>query len=144
MKVYFDTTVLVASCVADHPHYAPASTALANVHAHTIQGYVGAHGLAEFYAVITRAPFSPPVFPNEAWQLLSENILSTFQVVSLSAKEYQESIRRCSQNGWAGGKIYDLLHIRSAQKAECERLYTFNVRHFRQLAPELVDKVGAP
>jgi predicted nucleic acid-binding protein len=144
VKAYFDTSVLVASCAADHPHYSQAVTALRDVHGKKTQGYVGAYGLAEFYAVMTRVPFVPPILPNEAWQLLSENILSAFQIVSLSSKDYQEAIHRCSQSGWAGGRVYDALHVRSAQKAKCERIYTFNVQHFRQLAPELGDRVGAP
>lgn len=144
MKVYFDTPVLVASCVADHPHHGQGVTALHAVHAKKVEGYVSAHGLAEFFAVLTRTPFTPPIFPHEAWQLLCENILPNFEIVTLSSKEYQEAIHRCSQNGWAGGRVYDVLHIRSARKAACDRIYTFNVRHFQQLAPELRDRIGTP
>ncbi len=144
MKAYFDTAVLVAACVADHPHHERAVTALQDLHANKTKGYVSAHGLAEFYAVLTKTPFTPPIFPNEAWQLLSENILPAFEIVPLSAKEYLETIHRCSQNGWGGGRVYDALHIRGAQKAACERIYTFNVRHFKQLAPELGDRIGSP
>jgi predicted nucleic acid-binding protein len=144
VKAYFDTAVLVASCVADHAHHGQAIAAFQAVRAKKTKGYVSAHGLAEFFAVLTRTPFAPPIFPAEAWQLLSENILSNFEIVVLSAKEYQEAIRRCSQNGWAGGRVYDILHIRSAQKAACDRIYTFNVRHFQQLAPESRDRIGSP
>jgi hypothetical protein len=33
------------------------------------------------------------------------------------------------------GAIYDALHLIGARRAACEKLYTFNLRHFRSLAP---------
>ncbi len=144
MKTYFDTTVLVAACIANHPHHGPAVMALRDVVEKKRQGYASAHGLAEFFAVLTKAPFTPPIFPSEAWKLLSENILKNFEVVDLNAKEYREAIRSCAENGWAGGRVYDVLHIHSAQKASCDRILTFNVRHFQQLAPEWRERVASP
>jgi predicted nucleic acid-binding protein len=144
VRVYFDTAVLVAASVADHPHYARGATALLAARTKKITACVSTHGLAEFYAVLTRTPFTPPVYPSEASRLLSDNILPFFEIVSLSAKEYQETIRDCAQQGWAGGRIYDALHICAAQKAACDRLYTFNVRHFQQLAPQLANRISAP
>jgi hypothetical protein len=40
-----------------------------------MEAHISSHGLAEFYAVLTRTPFTPPIYPSEAWQLLTENIL---------------------------------------------------------------------
>jgi hypothetical protein len=37
-----------------------------------------------------------------------------------------------------------VLHLDSAKKAACDRIYTFNVRHFQQLAPELRGLIGSP
>jgi predicted nucleic acid-binding protein len=99
---------------------------------------------AEFYAVLTRAPFSLPVFPLQAWQALAENFLPAFEVVPLSTEDYKSAIHLCARHGWAGGRIYNLLHIASANKAGCERIFTFNVRHFQQLAPEYGDRISAP
>lgn len=144
MKVYFDASVLVAASVADHPSYLQASECLDSVRAKKIEACISAHGLAEFYAVTTRTPFAPPVYPHQAWQLLVDDILPYFEIVSLSAKEYTETIRRCANQGVAGGRLYDALHLRSAQKANCSRIYTFNVRHFQQLAPELAADISAP
>ncbi|HLJ30774.1 MAG TPA: PIN domain-containing protein [Candidatus Angelobacter sp.] len=144
MKVYFDTSVLVAASVADHPNYAQATAALHAIHAEKLEGHTSAHGLAEFYSVLTRTPFTPPIYPSEAWQLLANNILPHFEILTLSEKEYTETIKSCARQGWTGGRIYDALHLRCAQKSGCTRIYTFNVRHFQQLAPELADLISAP
>jgi len=144
MKIYFDTNVLVAASIADHPHHAQSGSAVTAVHSGRIEGFISSHALAEFYSVVTRAPFTPRVYPNQAWSLLEGNILPYFQVVALSAKEYQEIIRNCAQQGWSGGRVYDALHLRCAQKSSCARIYTLNVRHFQQLAPEIADKITSP
>ena len=144
MKAYFDTAVLVAASVADHPHHGQALALLSAARTKRVEAYISGHGLAEFYAVLTRTPFTPPIYPSEAWQLLAENILPCFEIVALSAKEYEETIHRCAQKGWTGGRVYDALHIYSAQKAACAKIYTLTVRHFRQLAPELADRIFTP
>lgn len=141
MRVYFDSAVLIASCILDHPHHRPAAAALALVHDKKAQGCSSTHALAEFYAVLTRTPFTPRVSTSEAWQLLAHNILPYFEVAALSARDYQDAIHGCATQGWIGGRIYDALHAQAARKAGCDQIYTFNVRHFRQLAPEWADKI---
>jgi predicted nucleic acid-binding protein len=144
MKVYFDTAVLVAASVSDHPHHSQAIAALRMVRDKEIVGCVSGHSLAETYAVLTRAPFTPPVYPAEAWKLLSENIIPFFEIVALTPAMYRERIQECSESGWIGGRIYDALHLNCAKKAGCQRIYTFNVRHFRQLDPGWAERIAAP
>jgi hypothetical protein len=44
-----------------------------------------------------------------------------------------------------GGLVFDALHLHCAEKAQCDRIYTFNVKDFRALAPDaLVAKIAAP
>jgi len=99
------------------------------------------HGLAECFGVLTRSPYAPTIDPARAWQLLSHNLLSEFELVTLSAMEYQDAVRRFALNGWGGARIDDWLHIESARKSNCETIYTFNIRHFHQLAPDLGDRI---
>lgn len=41
--------------------------------------------------------------------------------------------------------VFDALHLHSALKAGCDRVYTFNLKDFRSLAPkELEGKIAAP
>jgi predicted nucleic acid-binding protein len=142
---YFDTPVVVAASVESHPRYAEAFIALKQAADKRHKPCISAHGLAEIFPVLTRAPFSPHVYPTEALQIIEQNVLPHFEVLSISAQEYQEVIRECAMHGWAGGRIYDALHLRFAQKRGCDRIYTLNLRDFRDLAPRnLQSKICEP
>ena len=144
MRAYLDTAVLVAASVAGHPHHSQSLATLRMIHKKRVTGHISGHGLSETYAVLTRTPFTPPIYPAEAWKLLSLNVLPYFRIVTLTPKMYQETIEECANRGWLGGRIHDALHLCCAKKAACDRIYTFNVRHFQQLAPDLADRIGAP
>ena len=144
MKSYFDTSVLVAAVVKNHPHHLQAAAILTRVREKEIAGWVSAHGLAELYAVLTRVPVSPPVYPSEAWQILERDVHPYFEVASLSGKEYLKIIESCAAAGWTGGRVYDALHVAAARKAGCDRIYTFNLRHFRELDPAMGDRIRTP
>lgn len=142
---YFDTSVFVAAAVVQHPHHAPAVVVLEELISRKHRGYVSAHSLTEFYSVLTRTPFKPPLHPREVWQIIEEMILPYMELVTLTSKEYQEVVRHCSISGWIGGRIHDAVHLRCAQKIGFERLYTFNVKDFRALASDdQRDKIAAP
>jgi predicted nucleic acid-binding protein len=142
---YFDTSVLVSAAVTRHPHNAPALAVLEELVNRKHRGFISAHSLTEIYSVLTRTPFKPPLYPSEAWQIIEQMILPHLELVTLTAKEYKEVVHHCAASGWAGGRIHDAVHVRCAQKADSDRIYTFNVRDFRELAPSgLADKVSAP
>ena len=101
-----------------------------------LQGYISTHGLAEFFSVVTRAPLQPPIYPSEAWQLLITNILPNFKLIALDANLYREVLQNAAAKGWAGGLIYDALHLAAADSVVCQRIYTFNLRHFQILASQ--------
>ena len=144
MKAYFDTTILVAASVADHSHHNQAIDALELSQSGKIESYVSGHSLYEVYAVLTRTPFHPAVYPSEALKILQENILPYFKLVTITPQMYIETIRECADRGWIGGRIYDAIHLGCARESDCERIYTFNVRHFQQLAPDLAQRICAP
>jgi predicted nucleic acid-binding protein len=144
MRAYFDTTILVAASVEDHSHHNQAISAFELAQNGKIESYCSGHGLAEVYAVLTRTPFRPAVYPSEAAKILQENILPYFKLVTITPQMYIETIRECAHRGWIGGRIYDAIHLRCARESECERIYTFNVRHFQQLAPDLAQRICAP
>jgi predicted nucleic acid-binding protein len=110
-----------------------------------LQGCISTHGLAEYYSVITRAPFVPRVHPAEAGRFLDDNILPYFELIALSAGDYKSVLRSSAKVGLIGGRVFDALHVHCAQKASCDRVYTFNVKDFRALAPDgFAGKIAAP
>ena len=145
MRVYLDTNVLVAASVQEHQHHLQSFDLVKAVKEGTFEGCISTHGLAEFYSVLTRAPCTPRVHPAEAGRFLNDNILPYFELIALSAEDYKAVLRSCASAGLIGGVVFDALHVHSAQKAGCDRIYTFNVKDFRFLAPaDLVDKITAP
>lgn len=145
MKAYLDTNILVAASVEDHVHHAPSFSLIKAVKQGALEGYISTHGLAEYYSVITRAPFIPRVHAAEAGRFLDDNILPYFELVAISAGDYKSVLRSSWNAGLIGGLIFDALHLHCAQKAACDRVYTFNVKDFRALAPAgYADKISAP
>jgi predicted nucleic acid-binding protein len=145
VKVYLDTNVLVAASVQEHQHHVQSFDLVKAVKEGALQGFIGTHGLAEFYSGLTRAPFIPRVHPAEAGRLLDDNILPYFELIALTADDYKAILRSCANAGLIGGVVFDVLHLHSARKAECDRIYTFNVKDFRVLAPvDLAGKIAAP
>ena len=47
--------------------------------------------------------------------------------------DYLEAMNTVATGGWSGAKIYDPL-LRCAANCPAERIYTFNLRDFQQLA----------
>lgn len=145
MDIFFDTTVLVAGSERSHPHHAQAKPALLRVAAGQDKGFTGLHSLAELFAALTRLPVRPRIHPAEAARIITDNILAHFEVVSLDKEEYREVLNTMASGGWIGAKIYDALLLRCAAKCPVDRIYTFNLGDFRQLAPaDLQEKICAP
>jgi predicted nucleic acid-binding protein len=53
-------------------------------------------------------------------------------------------LRQAAEEGWTGGLVYDALHLAAATGNRCKRIYTFNLRHFLQIAPELQEVICSP
>jgi len=142
---YFDTSVLVAAAVIHHVHNSRAIAVLEELVRGKNRGYMSAHGLTEVYSVLTRTPFQTPVYPSEAFQAIEDQLLRHLSLVPLDENEYIDVTRRAAAAGWIGGRIHDVIHLQCAAKMKCDRVYTFNVRDFRALAPKaLTDKISAP
>lgn len=144
MKAFVDTNVLVASVIAHHPHHGRAISVVEEVLSGNTVGCVAAHGLAEAYAVLTTLPVTPRIGPESASRLIGYNVSAHFNVVALTAREYMRLIPRLAERGIMGGAAYDAIQLACARKAEAERIYTFNVKDFRRLDPDLAGRVAAP
>lgn len=145
MHIFFDTSVLVAASERTHPHYVQAIPALLRVARGEDKGSIGPHSISEIYAVLTRMPVQPRIHPAEAARILTENIMPHFDVVPVRKEEYLEALNSVSAGGWVGGKIYDALLLQCAARSGAERIYTFNLADYRQLAPaNLQGKICSP
>jgi predicted nucleic acid-binding protein len=145
MKVFCDTNVLVAAFLTNHPQHNAARPVLERIKARTDEGWAATHSLAESYAVLTRLPGASQVAPSVTWQLISENIIRNFSLISLSAKEYSKTLEDAATSGIQGGRIYDSLLLAAAVKSGVDRIYTFNMTHFQSMADvELQKRIVAP
>jgi len=144
MKDFVDTNVLVAACLADHEHHARALPIVQKVHERKAEGFVSAHSILETHAILTRLPRVPRISSMQASTLIAENIVKYFSIVALTGKEYSDLCLKLGQNNVVGGKAYGVLHLTCAEKCGADRIYTFNVRDFVQLAGQLTSRITAP
>src|ERR1041385_3822062 len=144
MKFFLDTNVLVAACVTDHEHHARAVPVIQLIHDEKAQGFVSGHSLLEAHSILTRLPRAPRILPAQAATLISDNFVKHFALATLTGKEYSDLCQKLGRDGVVGGRSYDLLHLACAEKCQADRIYTFNVNHFSELAPHLRSKIAAP
>ncbi|MBD2598094.1 PIN domain-containing protein [Nostoc spongiaeforme FACHB-130] len=143
MKILFDTSVLVAAIVAEHPHYSIALPWLQRVQAEQIEGFVSNHTLAELYAILTRLPQKPKIKPELAQRLVQEN-LAKFHKIVLTTEDYQDTVARMVSLNLPGGGIYDALIAQAAIKANVDVLLTLNANDFTRLGEDIARLVQSP
>ncbi len=144
MRVFFDTSPLVAALIESHESHESAFPWLDRALAGEIEGFVAAHSLAELFATLTRIPTRPRISPDLAARLLRENVLSSFTPIALTVDDFKFTIQRLADLGCAGGVVYDGLIARAAEVAEVEVFLTLNVGHFHQVWPEGRSRVRRP
>ena len=141
MRAFVDTTVLLAAANADHPHYEPSRTLVLGLRPR--QDACAAHSLAELYSTLTRMPFPQRRNASEA-MLFVADVQAHLTPIALTPGEYFAAISEYSAMGIVGGAIYDALIARCALKARAEKIFTWNIRHFRQFGPEVEKKLRTP
>ncbi len=87
MNIYFDTSIFIAAAVILHPHHTHAKDLIQSLNKSKRNGFTSTHTLAEFYSVLTRAPFRPTIFPAEASQIIDLLFNDSIGLVSLTARE---------------------------------------------------------
>ena len=139
--IFLDTSVLIAIAQVSHEHHTP-SRELWNRCAKDLAA-ASTHTLAEVYNTLTAMPPVLRLAPRDA-VLAVETFLKRLTPVTLSADEYMETLRRTANLGHSGGMIYDALHMACARKVQAERIYTWNVKHFQMVAPDLAERIVTP
>jgi len=134
-KLLADTSIIVAALVETHPRHHDALAVLDRVNGATAKLAVSSHCLAEVFASLTTMPTIPRMTPEMVQEVLATGLLASAEIVSLSARDYELAIDHMVRLGLVSGAIYDALHVRAAEKAECDELVTFNGRDFRRMPP---------
>jgi predicted nucleic acid-binding protein len=73
-----------------------------------------------------------------------ERMRQNTTMITLDGGEYFDTIDALSRRGMTGAVIYDALILACARKVRAERIYTWNLRHFRAVAPDLAAKIMTP
>jgi predicted nucleic acid-binding protein len=133
MKVHFDTSVLVAALVTDLKNHEASQECLLQYTSFPNEGFCTTHALAECYSTLTVLPLRRRIQPTEAATLISESLSSRLTVVETQRNLYIEAIQRVSRLGLISGIVYDAIHLIAAESTGCDRLYTYNLRHFHTL-----------
>ena len=141
MKEFFDTSVFIAAFQGDHAQHEPSLRLLAAANKKHSAGAV--HSLAEVFSVMSVLPVKP-VIPAEQVLLFLHEIRERCTLITLDEAEYFETIQRTAEQGFVSGRVYDALLLRCAAKAKAETIYTWNVKHFQALAPELAGRICTP
>ena len=132
-RVLFDTSVLLPLLIEPHPHHSAALEYFERLEDDGGQLLIGAHGLAETFAGLTRLPGRPAL--SDVPGILGA-LREICEVVELSAGDYMQVIQRATTLGLVSGAIYDLIHVRSAEVGQADELVTFNGRDFRRMEPQ--------
>jgi predicted nucleic acid-binding protein len=141
LKSFFDTSVLIPTFFEDHVHHAASLEVFLD--AGKKEGCCGAHSLAEVYATATRLPGAHRL-SGEQVLLFLENIRERLTIVTLTAEEYYKALKEAAAAGIVGGTVYDALLAQCALKARAETIYTWNIRHYQQLGPEITKRLKVP
>lgn len=141
MKAFFDTSVLLPCLQGDHIHHAASLQAFISVNAR--EGSCAAHSLAELYANATRLPGKNRVKPEQVLLFLGD-VRERLSIVGLTPDEYYATLKDAAGVGLMGATIDDALLGACALKSEAEIIYTWNLRHFQQLSPEITQRLRTP
>jgi predicted nucleic acid-binding protein len=141
MKRFFDTSVLIAAFWRDHPCH-DASLRLVSA-TDRKQSACSLHTLAEVYATMTALPVKDAISSDQAL-LFVRQVRDRLSVVALNEDEYFGTIQRTADQGFTSGRVYDALILRCAAKVKAEVIYTWNLKHFRSIAPDLAPRIRTP
>lgn len=130
MRLFFDTSVLVAALVEGHPRHEAAYPWLEDVAAGRHHMGMCAHSLAELLGVLPRIPVTPRIPPALVFNLIQQNVLPHAEVFALTNDDYLSVLEDLSRAGQAGPMVYDALILKAASLWRAERLLTFNKADF--------------
>lgn len=131
MKVFFDTSVILAGLIDFGPQSAPAQLLLNAVAEKRLPDTATAwHCCLEFYSVATRLPAEYRLAPADAVTLLESEVFSRIAVQNLPDADRPAMLHAAARDLVAGGRIYDAHIAEVARAARADVIVTDNRRHF--------------
>ena len=131
VTIFLDTSVLLAGLVDFGPQSAPAQSILHAVAEKTLTSPGTAwHCCLEFYSVATRLPPEFRLTPEDANELLREEVFGRLIVHDLPEAERAGLFEAAARERIAGGRIYDAHIAEVARSAGARVIVTDNRRHF--------------
>jgi len=132
---FFDTSVLVAGLIelgkaSEFPQRIMTAIASGKVR----RAATAWHCCLEFYSVATRLPEEFRVAPEDALQLIEEEVLARLEVRQLPEEARQCFLRALAQDRVVGGRVYDAHIAEIARLSGARTVVTDNRRHFAALA----------
>ncbi len=76
--------------------------------------------------------------------LVIDGACRRLRLVALDAEEYPRAVEEFAEQRLGGGQMYDALLLAAARKSSADRIYTWDVRHFRAIAPDLSERIVEP
>jgi predicted nucleic acid-binding protein len=141
VKVFLDTSVLVAAVrEVDLRHQVSRKLMMES---DPQNACCAAHSLAELYSSLTSMR-PPNRFQPAQAMLVLDQVRGSLLCVALTAEEVFQTARRIAALKLPGGIIYDALLMACARKVSADRIYTWNEKHFRMVAPDLTDRIATP
>jgi predicted nucleic acid-binding protein len=141
VKVAFDTSVIVAAVLEEHPHHVRAIWWLRP--RRKIERIASWHAYAETWAVLTALPIEPRVSGEVAAAVL-ERLGRSIGFLAARSATYAAAVARCNARGLRSGAVYDALHLVTAEGEGVELFLTFNVEDFTRLAEPAGPRIVAP
>lgn len=141
MKVFLDTSVLIATFYSDHEHHEPSFDLFSQQKKST--ACTAAHCLAEVYAVVTGMPGKNRCSPDEALLFLND-VRERLSLITLNEVEYFKVLEIAAAAAILGGTAYDAIIAHCAWKAGAQTIYTWNLKHFNRLGDNVAARVRQP
>lgn len=143
MKIFCDTSVIVAALDTAHPRHAESLRIVQPLRPG--EGICALHSVAECFATLTGMRRGGRVLSPAFVVSALRPILRLFTVQRLDTSDYMRVVERLAHSGWSGGVIYDALIFECAYQAKVDVIFTLDLDDFRRVAtPEWVRRIQAP
>ena len=133
MKIFFDSSVLIAAFVESHPKHKSALSFLVKAKNREFKLFVSAHTILEVYSVLTSAPFRPKITSVIAKKLIENNINAIAKIIYLSDEDYFKIIEKMCASDFKGGIVYDAIIVECALNSKVDEILTLNPKDFLRL-----------